>query len=161
MNGEPNELKKKPASPWVWAGCGCLALIGAGIAFVALIVFVVFAAIRSSEPYTEGLARARADARVQEALGAPIEPGWLLSGSIETKNRSGVCDITIPLNGSKQTGVLYITGTKIEGRWTYSKIRVVPASGPPIDLVDAGGASADRSGGLKPALRGLKPALRS
>jgi hypothetical protein len=132
MNGEP---QKKSTSPWVWVGCGCLAFIAAGIAFVAFIVFVVFAAIRSSDPYKDGLERARGDARVQQALGTPIEPGWFISGSIKTENRSGDCDVSIPLKGSEQRGTLRVVGTKDDGRWTYTKMLVTPASGPPIDLL--------------------------
>lgn len=132
MNVEP----KKKTSPWVWVGCGCGLVIAAGLAFVAFIVFVVFASFRSAEPYKDGLARARADARVQEALGTPIEPGWLLSGSINTKNRGGDCDITIPLEGARQKGSVHVVGTKADGRWSYTKMLVTPESGPPIDLLE-------------------------
>ena len=140
MNGEPLP-QKKSTSPWVWVGCGCLAIVIAGVAFVAFLVFVVFAAMRSAEPYKDGLERARGDARVQQALGAPIEPGWLMSGSIQTKNRSGDCDISIPLEGSKQKGTLRVIGTKDDGRWTYTKMLVTPATGPPIDLLEESGST--------------------
>jgi len=132
MNGEPTRSTR----PWVWVGCGCGVLIAGAIAFVAFIVFVVFASFRSAAPYQDGLARARADARVQQALGTPIEAGWFLSGSIHTENRSGDCDISIPLNGTKQKGSLRVVGTRDEGRWTYTKMVVKPASGAPIDLLE-------------------------
>ena len=132
MNGEP----KKATSPWVWVGCGCGLLLAGAIAFVAFIVFVVFASMRSAAPYQDGLAKARADARVQQALGAPVEPGWFMSGSIRTENRTGQCDISVPLNGSKQKGSLRVVGTKDEGRWTYTKMVVTPAAGAPIDLLE-------------------------
>ena len=133
MNGEVQQ--KKSTSPWLWVGCGCAGLIAAGIAFVAFIVFVVFASIRASDPYKDGLERARGDARVQEALGTPIEPGWFVSGSIKTETGGGDCDFSIPLNGSKRSASLRVVGTKDGGRWTYSKMLVTPASGPPIDLL--------------------------
>jgi hypothetical protein len=135
MNGEPLPQKRK-TSPWVWVGCGCGAIIIGGIAFIAFIVFVVFAAMRSSDPYKDGLERARGDARVQESLGAPIEPGWFISGNIKTQNNSGDCDVSIPLKGTKQRGSLRVVGTKDGGRWTYTKMLVTPASGPPIDLLE-------------------------
>lgn len=133
MNGE--QPQKKGTNVWLWAGCGCALLVGAAIAFVLFIVFVVFAAIRSADPYRDGVARAQADTRVQEALGTPVEPGWLVGGSIQTKNRSGDCDITVPLKGSKQSGVLRVIGTKDDGRWTYTTMQVTPASGPAIELL--------------------------
>ena len=144
MNGEPQP--KRGTSPWVWVGCGCLAIIGAGIAFVAFIVLFVFAAMRSSDPYKDGLQRARGDARVQEALGTPIEPGWFISGNIKTENNSGDCDVSVPLRGSKQKGTLRVVGTKDAGRWTYTKMVVTPANGPPIDLLE-GSASTVPPGG--------------
>jgi hypothetical protein len=137
MNGEP---QKKGTNPWLWVGCGCALLIAVVVAFVAFIVVVVFASIRASDPYKDGLERARSDARVQQALGTPIEPGWMVSGSIQTKNRSGDGDISFPLKGSKRSGTLRVVGTKDEGRWTYTKMLVTPASGPPIDLL-AGSSS--------------------
>ncbi|HYC91117.1 MAG TPA: cytochrome c oxidase assembly factor Coa1 family protein [Thermoanaerobaculia bacterium] len=140
MNGE--QPKKKGTSPWLWVGCGCALLVAAAVTFVAVIVIGVFAAIRAADPYKDGVERARGDARVQEALGTPIEPGWMLSGSIQTQNRSGDCDITVPLNGSKQSATLRVVGTKDDGRWTYTKMLVTPETGPPIDLLDVGRASA-------------------
>ena len=106
------------------------------VAFVAFIVFVVFASMRSAQPYKDGLAHAQSDPRVRQALGTPVEPGWFLSGSINTKNRSGDCDIDIPISGPKQSATLHVIGTKEEGRWSYSKMLVTPATGPPIDLLE-------------------------
>ena len=136
MNGEQPPQQKKGVNPWLWVGCGCALVAALAVAFVVFIVVVVFASIRAADPYKDGLQRARADARVQEALGTPIEPGWMLSGSIQTKNRSGDCDISFGLKGPKQSAELRVVGTKDEGRWTYTKMLVTPASGPPIDLLE-------------------------
>ena len=133
MTAEP--LQPKKTSPWVWIGCGCGVLLLGLAAFVAFITFIVFAALRSAEPYKDGVARAQADPRVRAALGAPVEPGWLVSGSIHTENRSGDCDLSIALKGSKQNGRLRVIGTKDDGRWTYTRMTVRPDSGPPIDLL--------------------------
>lgn len=132
MNGEP---PKKGTNVWLWIGCGCGLLIALAVAMVLVIVTAVFGAIRSSDPYKAGVERAQGDARVQEALGRPVEPGWIVGGNIQTQNRSGDCDLTIPLKGSKQNGVLRVVGTKDDGRWTYTKMSVTPANGPAIDLL--------------------------
>lgn len=131
----PEAPAKKKISPWVWAGCGCGAIVVAGIAFVAFLVVVVFAAMRSATPYQEALARARSDARVIEALGSPIEPGWWMAGKIQTSTDSGSCDITVPISGPKQSARLRVVGIKSDDRWTYSMMRVIPNNGPPIDLL--------------------------
>ena len=125
----------KKTSPWVWVGIGCGVMVVGVVAFVAFIVFVVFASMRSAAPYKDGVTRATADARVVEALGAPVEPGWLMSGKINVEGRSGTCDIDIPLKGSKQNGSLHVVGTKEGGRWTYTRMIMTPDRGDPIDLL--------------------------
>lgn len=130
-----NPHERKSTSPWVWVGLGC-GLVLLGIAgFVAFIAFVVFAAMRSSDPYRDGLARARADTRVIEALGTPVETGWFMTGSINTNNRSGDCDISIPISGPKGSASLRVVGTREEGRWTYTRMTVTPKDRSPIDLL--------------------------
>ena len=131
-----NQPERKKISPWVWVGCGCGTLLVAFVAFIAFIVFVVFASIRSSEPYSTAVARARGDARVVEALGTPIETGWFVSGSIKTNNRDGECDLSVKLNGPKQSGYLRVVGTRDDGRWTYTRMTVTPKTGPVIDLLE-------------------------
>lgn len=125
----------KKTSPWVWVGIGCGVIVVGGVAFVAFLIFVVFASMRSAAPYKDGVARATADTRVIEALGAPVEPGWLMSGKINAEGRSGSCDIDIPLKGSKQNGSLHVVGTKEGGRWTYTRMIMTPDRGDPIDLL--------------------------
>jgi hypothetical protein len=127
---------KKKTSPWVWVGLGCgLVTVGAA-AFFAFIFFVIFAAMRSSEPYKAALEMARNDSRVQELLGTPIEPGVFVGGNINTQNRDGSADLTIPIKGPKGKATLRVIGTKTDGRWAYTSIRVVPESGPVIELLE-------------------------
>ncbi len=123
-------------NPWIWVGCGCAVAAAGAIAFVAFIVFVVFASMRSSTPYKDALARAQSDPRVLEALGKPIEPGWFVSGNINTQNQSGNCDLDLPLRGSKQKGSVHVVGTKEGGRWSYSRMVMTPDRGEPIDLLE-------------------------
>jgi hypothetical protein len=140
MNGE--RPPEKSGGPWLWIAGGCVFAVLAFAAGAGFLVVVVTAAVRSSAPYEEGLARARRDARVQAVLGAPIEPGWLVSGSIRTENRSGECDLSVPLKGSKRKGVLRIVGTRSDGRWTYTQLLVTPEGGAAIDLLKGERSSA-------------------
>ena len=128
---------KKKTSPWVWVGIGCSVLFVVVVAFVAFIFFIVGSAMRGNQPYKDGLARAQKDPRVIEALGAPIEPGWFVSGQIHGAGRSGSADIDIPLKGSKQEGSVHVIGMKEGGRWTYTRMIVTPDNGEPIDLLAA------------------------
>ena len=130
------EQPKKKTSPWVWVGCGCGALLIAGAIFVAGIITLVFGSIRSSQPYKDSVARARADARVVEALGTPVETKWWLTGNIQTQNDTGSCDLSIPIYGPKQSATLRVVGQREDRQWRYSEMRVVPKSGEPIDLLE-------------------------
>ena len=124
---------KRPIGRWIALGCGVI-VIGL-IGFIAFIVFVVGAAMRSSDPYKEATRRAQSDPRVIEALGSPIKPGYFVSGSINTANDSGTCDIAVPVSGPKGKAKIYVTGTKERGRWSYSKMILTPETGAEIDLL--------------------------
>lgn len=126
-------MNKKSVAFWVVLGCGGLVALFVG--FVAVMFFVIMYSMRSTTPFQDGLARAQADPRVVEALGAPIEPGWFMSGKIQTSGQSGSCDIDIPLKGSKQDGSVHVVGTREGGRWSYERMIMTPGRGDPIDLI--------------------------
>jgi|SRR6185436_6397956 len=125
--------RKRGVGTWIALGCG-IAFIGL-IAFVVFILFVVFGSMRSSTPYREAVARAQNDPRVQAALGTPVKPGFLVSGSINTQNRDGDAKLDIPLSGPKGSGTLRVVATKTRGHWDYNQIIVTPKNGPEIDLL--------------------------
>src|SRR5262249_7242239 len=83
------------ARNWLWVvPVGCLAplvVCGGGI---AMIFVVVFGAIKSSDVYTEALARAKESEEVKALLGDPVEAGTFVSGRIETKNGTGKADLS-------------------------------------------------------------------
>ena len=73
----------------VRAHAAALALIAMAVAFVAVIVFVVFGAMKSSDVYKLAVARAKADPRVTSALGTPISEGMFMSGNTNVNGGSG------------------------------------------------------------------------
>jgi len=121
---------------WKWVvPVGCLAPLLVCCGGVLLLVVFVFGAIRSSEPYTEALARAKANPEVKAALGEPIEAGYWVNGSIEVSGPSGKAKIAIPISGPKKSATLYVEGTKTAGKWEYSTLDVAPGgAGNRIDL---------------------------
>lgn len=111
--------------------------------FVILIVVVilgVFTVVKKSQPFVEAVQRAHDDPRVVEALGDPVKPSWLVTGSVKTDNNAGSADLNVGLEGSKQKGNLAIVATKTDGRWTYTKMLVTPDKGDPIDLLQPANA---------------------
>lgn len=121
---------------WKWfVPAGCLTFIALGLAFIASILLLVFSAMKSSDAYKIALARAKADPRVEAAIGTPIKEGLFVSGSTKVTGGSGESDITIPIHGPKGRARIYAVATKSEGEWKYSKLKVkVEGTGETIDL---------------------------
>lgn len=118
---------------WVAAGCGCLLVLGA-LAAVALVVGV-FGIIKSSDVYEDAVARARSHPAATAALGEPIETGWYVMGSVETSGPGGEASLSVPLEGPRGEGTLYVEATKRAGAWTYQTLELAVEGGDRIDLL--------------------------
>ena len=98
---------------------GCLGLIAMVVAFVAVIMLVVFGAMKSSDAYKVAVARAKADPQVTTALGTPISEGLFMSGHTNVNGGSGEADLAIPISGPKGKATIYAVATKSGGESTY------------------------------------------
>jgi hypothetical protein len=126
------ERNKKWAVP-----VGCLAAIVVIVGFFGGIFFIAFSAIKYSGVYVESLTRAHASPAVLQALGEPIEEGFLVFGSIHVNGPSGEADISIPISGPKGSGTLYAVATKSAGIWHFDLLQVeIKGSEERIDLLD-------------------------
>lgn len=115
---------------WVACGCaGCLLLILVVVVFVIAVGGLAVFTMSKSEPYQEALDRARHDPTVVEALGEPVEPGLLASGSVNIDDAGGEADLRIPVSGPRGKGTLFVSATRVAGRWEYSAITVELADG--------------------------------
>jgi hypothetical protein len=115
--------EKRPA--WVkWVVLGCVGLIVVGLCAAAGIVALVMGSLKQSDAYKEALDKVRGDGAAVEALGEPIEPGFFLSGTVNVSGPSGDAVLSIPLQGPKGKGTLYLEATKSAGRWTYSLLEL-------------------------------------
>ena len=116
-----------PGGAWKWIiPLGCLAMLLAGGVFVASILWIVMASIRSSAPYASSFQTATADCELQQILGTPIEPGWFISGSINVTGPAGEAQLSIPLKGPQSSAKMYVNATKSAGRWSYELMEVEP-----------------------------------
>src|SRR5258708_16672426 len=112
---------------WKWVvpvGCLVPLLLGSGI--VILVVSLIFGAIKSSDAYTQAMARARANDQLKTLLGEPIESGFWMSGNINVNGSSGNADFSIPLSGPNGSATLYVTAVKAAGRWQFTNLEVAP-----------------------------------
>jgi hypothetical protein len=104
--------------------------------FVGGLLTFVFGLLKSSEPYQHAVAIASSNPDVVRELGAPIAPGWYVSGNINVSESSGEANLAIPLNGSLHRGTVYAIAKKTDGVWTYTKLRiVVEGNESPIELL--------------------------
>ena len=138
----PNSPPTSPRRPGWWARnwkwflpTGCFSLLALSFGFVALIVVVVFGAMKSSDVYKEALRRAQKNPEVIAALGEPIQDGMFLSGSTKAEGPSGEANLSVPIHGPKGKGTLYVEAQKSSGKWIYNTLAVeVGSSGKRIDL---------------------------
>jgi len=106
---------------WKWfVPVGCLSMTMLFVAFICLVVLIVFSAVKSTAVYQDALATAKANPAVIEALGSPITDGFLVSGNTNVNGASGETNLSIPISGPKGKGTIYVAATKSLGRWNYS-----------------------------------------
>ncbi len=126
---------------WKWfvpVGCLTTLLIAAG--GLAMILSLVFGLMKSSDVYSEALARARTDPAVIAALGQPIEDGWFAGGHIRTNGPRGEAELAIPISGPKGEATIYLEARKSAGRWLFSTLEVeLSGGGPRINMLDDAG----------------------
>ena len=121
---------------------GGMALVGGGI------VYGVFSMIKSSDAYAMALAAARADPRVAEQLGTPIETGLLTTGNIRVQSGgSGSADLAIPLSGPKASGKLLVVARRSAGEWKLLRLVLEAEDGKRTELIAAPGATAEPAAG--------------
>ena len=93
--------------------------------------------MKQSDAYRMALARAKADPRVMNALGSPIEDGFFVGGNTNVSGTSGHADINVAISGPKGKGRMYFVASKFAGQWTFSKLMVeIANTGQRIDLIE-------------------------
>jgi hypothetical protein len=119
----PAPAQPRSSKKVVWiVVAGVAAVMLLVLLFVGAIVFAVFGSMKSSAPYQHAVDVATHDPRVLFALGTPVKPGWLPSGSINVAGDSGRAVLTIPLEGSAHKGKLHVVASKAEGEWSYQTL---------------------------------------
>ncbi len=105
---------------------------------MALLVLLIRGLLTGSGAYQDAVAAAKADPLVQQALGTPIDEGWMVTGQIETRDASGYADLAIPLSGPDGRAVLYATAERTGAGWQFDVLEVeISGSGEIIDLLTA------------------------
>ena len=122
---------------WKWfVPVGCLSMILMIVGFIAAVAYLAFGSIKSSYVYQQAIDKTRSNADVIRELGEPIEPGWLISGSIKVSDSSGSADMSIPVSGPKKSGKVYVLATKRMGKRDFYGLEVeIEGKGERINLL--------------------------
>ncbi|MET0792601.1 MAG: cytochrome c oxidase assembly factor Coa1 family protein [Polyangiaceae bacterium] len=108
---------------WV-VSVGCLSMILLGCLFVMSIFGVATTAMKASDAYAIAMSTAERDPVVLAELGAPLKPGWFVSGSVNVSGSTGHADLSIPVSGSVRSGKLIAIAEKVAGAWVFSKLQL-------------------------------------
>jgi hypothetical protein len=125
---EPPPLPRLKGQSWfhrhrLWLLAGIVVvIIGFVVAFVGSIFLMVDSMMRASDPYEMAVAFAKADQRIIQQIGIPIEEGWFLTGSINFNDSSGEAEMAIPLSGPSGSATIYLFATRSAGQWTFSTL---------------------------------------
>lgn len=122
---------------WKWVvPLSCCSAVGLFLGGIALIVAAAFGAMRSSGACEEAVARAESSPAVVQVLGAPLEVGWFVTGTLDP-GRSA--EITIPVTGPRGKARIDVVASKVTGTWAFSTLTVrLKATGERISLVKQG-----------------------
>jgi hypothetical protein len=124
-------------NPWTCGTCGCclgcvvlplvlVALLGGGLAFTLWQTGVV----------QEAGERAKASPALLEALGEPVEVGFLMQGEVNVDDEGGRADFSLPVSGPRGEGRLHVRAEREAGEWVFSELyAVVEGRRDPIDLL--------------------------
>lgn len=109
---------------WKWfVPTGCVSILLIFVLFIAGLFFGVTSMLTNSDAYKGAMNKVQENQLVIEKLGSPIEDDGMTSGSINTTNDTGNCNLQIPIKGPKGKGTLFVVAEK-KGVWKYSEITV-------------------------------------
>lgn len=111
---------------------GLLVLLG----ICAVIVWwILFGALKSSEPYKMALERVKKHPQVLEQLGEPVEDDdWFPSGQVFTEGDRGEAGLYFHVSGPKGRGLVSAWGNRIEGKWALFQLAVTLTDNTRLDL---------------------------
>lgn len=110
-------------------------IIIAGVLGIGGFVAVVMGFMRSSDAYSGAVARAKAAPAVIDALGSPVDDGYLFTGNIVVDGPTGKAELAIPIAGPKAAATLYVSAAKEVGLWHFDRLVVeINSNGKRIEL---------------------------
>jgi hypothetical protein len=117
-----------------WAIAGVL-VVGVAVAIAAGSAYLGLRGMQRSVPVRLALEQVEATAAAVEVLGAPVVPG-LPMGRITDDGQTGSATLTLPVDGRRASGTVYLQAFKAMGRWRLARaVLQVDDDGPRIELL--------------------------
>lgn len=139
----PSTLPPEPprrgwfARNWLWAvPVGCLVPVVGCVGLVAVGSILLINQIKSSDVYQEAIQLTKANAAVAAAIGEPMTERLPTTFKYNLNNTTGTAQLTIPVDGPKGFGVIFLDAVRANGAWTYNRLEFQPSGGAPIPLID-------------------------
>ena len=120
-----------PAGEWIQPSglsarkkLGIAVLVPASLVvlFVIPLFFAVGSIMRASDDYKLTMSTAQASPCVVNAIGSPLESGWMMTGSTQESSIEGSADLSIPVRGPKGRGSLEVQAKKLNGNWRIDSL---------------------------------------
>ena len=115
---------------WFLPVSGILVIVVA-VVLSGLIEFWPAIRLRNSEPYQTALKEVCGNAKIQEALGSPIEATRLLPGGELVENQAY---LQFDVRGSKASAAVEGKARIFDGKWVLQRLVVKIDGGPQIDI---------------------------
>jgi uncharacterized protein (DUF1684 family) len=98
-------------------------------------IILIFGSLKNSDAYHKSLEAVRANKEVVDVLGAPIDPSFIVTGSIYVGNSGGHAQVSYDVMCPKGSATVYAVAEKKDGEWVFRSIEVYPKeSGKRIDV---------------------------
>jgi hypothetical protein len=135
LSGEPPE-KPWHLRNWKWLAPLVYLIIVALIFSIYLYVHALFRGFHfvGSDAYGTTLATACTNSLLLTAIGAPIGPGLLVTGDLNTNGPVINADLYIPVTGSHGRATIHTVGSFYNGMWRYTTMTAVANNGATINL---------------------------
>ncbi|HEX5757118.1 MAG TPA: cytochrome c oxidase assembly factor Coa1 family protein [Arenimonas sp.] len=131
------------ARHWPWAlASGCLVMVVLLVGAMLALGAFAFSLLRSSDVYQQALAFARGNPVVIERVGIPLQPGWLVTGSIRHDGSGGHAELVMPLSGPHADAKLFVEAELQAGRWEFRHVWLTLAGDSvSLDLLSTAGTA--------------------
>ncbi len=100
-------------------------LVAGGVTLVFGFIFGIFFLLNTAmkgQAYELSLDNVRESSALQEQLGTPIEPGYLVMGSMHTSGGgSGHADISYTVHGPKGSADVFVIAERKLGSWSITE----------------------------------------